>query len=130
MQSNLYDAQYGRVGGGVTSIIVKSGTNQIHGEMYEFLKNVKLDASEWTSNKAGMPRRQFENNTWGAEVDGPILIPKLFNGRNRAFFMMSYEGEKENSNGVDSHAPCPLRNSCAGDFSNLVELAGQAGDHL
>ena len=123
VQSNLYDAQYGRVGGGVTSIIVKSGTNQIHGELYEFLKNVDLDANEWTSNKAGLPQRQFENNTWGAEADGPILIPKLFDGRNRAFFMMSYEGEKENSNGVIT-STVPLPEWRAGNFSSLLNSNG------
>lgn len=123
VQSNLYDAQYGRVGGGVTSIIVKSGTNQVHGELYEFLKNVDLDANEWTSNKAGLPQRQFENNTWGAEVDGPIIIPKLFNGRNRAFFMMSYEGEKEDSNGVIT-STVPLSEWKAGNFSSLLNSSG------
>src|SRR5260370_2199295 len=116
VQSNLYDAQYGRVGGGVTSIIVKSGTNRIHGELYEFLKNVKLDANEWTSNKAGLPQRQFENNTWGVEMDAPIVIPKLFNERNRAFFMMAYEGEKENSNGVIP-LPLPAPEQINRDFS-------------
>ncbi|MGI8989499.1 MAG: TonB-dependent receptor domain-containing protein [Bryobacteraceae bacterium] len=123
VQSNLYDAQYGRVGGGVTSIIVKSGTNRIHGELYEFLKNVKLDANEWTSNKAGLPQRKFENNTWGAEVDGPIILPKLFNGRNRVFFMMSYEGEKENSNGVVT-LTLPAPEQRTGDFSKLLNSQG------
>jgi hypothetical protein len=123
VQSNLYDAQYGRVGGGVTSIIVKSGTNQIHGQVYEFMKNVDLDANEWTSNKAGLPKRQFENNTWGAEADGPIIIPKLFDGRNRAFFMMSYEGEKENSNGVIT-STLPLPEWRTGNFSTLLNSQG------
>jgi hypothetical protein len=124
VQSNLYDAQFGRVGGGVTSIIVKSGTNSFHGEMYDFLKNVDLDASEWTSNKANLPRRQFENNTWGAEVDGPIIIPKLFNGRNRAFFMMSYEGEKENSNGIVV-LTLPLPEQRTGNYSTLLNSQGK-----
>jgi hypothetical protein len=123
VQSNLYDAQYGRVGGGVTSIIVKSGGNRVHGELYEFLKNVKLDANEWTSNKASLPQRKFENNTWGVEADGPIFIPKLFDGRNRAFFMMSYEGEKENSNGVIT-TTVPLPSWRTGDFSSLLNSQG------
>ena len=123
VQSNLYDAQYGRVGGGVTSIVVKSGTNAIHGELYEFLKNVKLDAAEWTLNKLGTPRQQFENNTWGAEVDGPVILPKLLNGRNRVFFMMSYEGEKENSTGSNIRT-LPLPNQLHGDFSNLLNAQG------
>ncbi|MCU1263219.1 MAG: hypothetical protein JWO80_6104 [Bryobacterales bacterium] len=124
VQSNLYDSQYGRLGGGLTSIVVKSGTNAIHGEMYEFLKNVRLDAAEWTLNKAGTPRTKFQNNTWGAEVDGPIVLPKLFNGRNRVFFMMSYEGEKENSEGSNVRT-LPLAEQLHGDFSNLLNSQGK-----
>src|SRR5258708_1511779 len=124
VQSNIYDAQYGRLGGGVTSVIVKSGTNAVHGEMYEFLKNVKLDAAEWVLNKLGTPRTKFENNTWGAEVDGPIYLPKLFDGRNKLFFMMSYEGEKENSTGSNIRT-LPLTEQLHGDFSNLVNSAGK-----
>ncbi len=124
VQSNIYDAQYGRFGGGVTSVIVKSGTNAVHGEMYEFLKNVRLDAAEWVLNKLGTPRTKFENNTWGAEVDGPVYIPKLFDGRNRLFFMMSYEGEKENSQGSNIRT-LPLPEQLHGDFSNLVTSVGK-----
>ncbi len=123
VQSNIYDAQYGRLGGGVTSIIVKSGTNAVHGEMYDFLKNVKLDAAEWALNKAGTPRDKFQNNTWGAQVDGPIYIPKLYDGRNRMFFMMSYEGEKENSD-ASNITTLPLPEQLHGDFSNLVTSGG------
>jgi len=124
VQSNLYDSQYGRLGGGVTSIIVKSGTNAYHGEAYEFLKNVKLDAAEWTLNKLGTPRQKFQNNTWGAEVDGPVVVPKLFNGRNRVFSMMSYEGEKENSDGSNVRT-LPLAAQLHGDFSGLLNSQGK-----
>jgi hypothetical protein len=81
VQSNIYDAQYGRFGGGVTSISVKSGTNSPHGEVYEFLKNVKLDATEWVLNSLDTPRTRFQNNTFGFETDGPVYIPKVVDGR-------------------------------------------------
>src|SRR5260370_40492767 len=67
VQSNIYDAQYGRFGGGVTSVIVKSGNNAVHGEIYEFLKNGRLDAAEWVLNKLGAPPTKLANNTWGAQ---------------------------------------------------------------
>src|SRR5215470_14419240 len=92
VQSNIYDAQFGRFGGGVTSISVKSGTNRLHGEAYEFLKNLKLDATEWVLNALGTPRTRFQNNTFGFETDGPVYIPKVVEGRNRVFYMFSYEG--------------------------------------
>ena len=124
VQSNIYDAQYGRFGGGVTSVVVKSGTNRVHGELYEFMKNVKLDAAEWVLNKEGTPRSKFQNNTWGVEADGPVVIPKLFDGRNRLFFMMSYEGEKENSDGSNIRT-LPYGGQLRGDFSNLVNSGGK-----
>jgi hypothetical protein len=95
VQSNIYDAQFGRFGGGVTSISVKSGTNRPHGELYEFLKNLKLDATEWVLNALNTPRTRFQNNTFGFETDGPVYIPKLVDGRNRVFYMFSYEGSRE-----------------------------------
>jgi hypothetical protein len=124
VQTNLYDAQYGRFGGGVTTISVKSGTNRPHGEMYEFLKNLKLDSTEWVLNALGTPRTRFQNNTFGAEVDGPVFLPKLVDGRNRVFFMFSYEGSREHlqSSAIRTLPTAPM---LQGDFSQLLNSAGQ-----
>jgi hypothetical protein len=124
VQSNLYDAQYGRFGGGVTSISVKSGTNRLHGEVYEFLKNIRLDATEWVLNSLGTPRSRFQNNTFGWEADGPVYIPKLLDGRNRVFFMFSYEGAREH---LQSSAirTMPTSQMLKGDFSQLLSSTGQ-----
>src|SRR6266849_1751311 len=81
VQTNSYDAQFGRVGGGVTLINLKSGTNEVHGQLFEFLKNDKLRANDWVSNKNGVSKTAFKNNTFGFELDGPIYIPKVFDGR-------------------------------------------------
>ncbi|HKE25360.1 MAG TPA: TonB-dependent receptor [Bryobacteraceae bacterium] len=124
VQSNIYDAQFGRFGGGVTSIAVKSGTNLIHGEVYEFLKNIRLDATEWVLNALGTPRTRFQNNTFGFETDGPIYIPKVINGKNRVFFMFSYEGAREHlQSSAIRTMPTPAMRT--GDFSNLFNNAGQ-----
>jgi hypothetical protein len=124
VQSNIYDAQYGRFGGGVTSISVKSGTNRPHGEVYEFLKNIKLDATEWVLNAAGTPRTRFQNNTFGFETDGPVYVPKVIDGRNRIFYMFSYEGAREH---LQSSAILTLPTTAMrqGDFSQLLNGAGQ-----
>ena len=124
VQSNIYDAQFGRFGGGVTSISVKSGTNRPHGEVYEFLKNIKLDAAEWTLNALGTPRTRFQNNTFGFETDGPVYIPKVIDGRNRIFYMFSYEGSREH---LQSSAvrTMPTAAMLQGDFSNVLNSAGQ-----
>jgi len=124
VQSNIYDAQFGRFGGGVTSISVKSGSNRPHGEAYEFLKNLKLDATEWVLNALGTPRTRFQNNTFGFETDGPVYIPKLVDGRNRVFYMFSYEGSREHlqSSAIRTLPTAPM---LQGDFSQLLNSAGQ-----
>lgn len=124
VQSNIYDAQFGRFGGGVTSISVKSGTNRPHGEVYEFLKNLKLDSTEWVLNALGTPRTRFQNNTFGFETDGPVYIPKVVDGRNRIFYMFSYEGGREHlqSSAIRTLPTAPM---LQGDFSQLLNNAGQ-----
>ena len=124
LQSNQYDAAYGRVGGGVTSVSVKSGTNQLHGQIFEFLKNDILNANDWVANSQGSPRKKFENNTFGFEVAGPVILPKLFNGRNHLFFMLSLEELRESAAG-GTLTTVPTAAERTGDFSQLFNNAGQ-----
>lgn len=124
LQSNQYDASYGRLGGGVTSINLKSGTNQLHGELFEFFKNSILNANDWVANKEGDPRERFLNNTYGFEFAGPVVIPKLFNGRNRLFFMVSLESLRESASGsTTSTVPTPAE--LQGNFGGLFNDDGQ-----
>ena len=123
LHTNTYDSQFGRVGGGVTSITIKSGTNALHGQLFEFFKNEKLNANDWIANKNNVERTKYRNNTFGFEVDGPVYIPKLFDGRNRAFFMISLEGLRERGAGglVTS---LPTAEMLRGDFSKLFNNSG------
>src|ERR1017187_812406 len=77
VQTNSYDAQFGRVGGGVMMINLKSGANTPHGQLYEFFKNDKLRTGEWNDNANGLDKTPFKNNTFGFEIDGPVYIPKI-----------------------------------------------------
>lgn len=123
VQTNIYDAQYGRVGGGVTLITTRSGTNSLHGQLFEFFKNDKLNAADWIANKNGEGRTPMRNNTYGFEVDGPVYLPKLFDGRNRAFFMLSLEGLREhNTSGTIETVPTALERT--GDFSKSLNADG------
>ena len=124
LRSNTYDSQFGRIGGGVTSITLKSGTNALHGQVFEFLKNDKLNANDWVANANGVSRPAFKNNTFGFEVDGPVYIPKLFDGRNRAFFMVSLEALREPQISTQIRT-LPAAEQLQGNFSNLKNAQGQ-----
>ena len=124
VQTNSYDSQFGRVGGGVTMINLKSGTNSLHGQLFEYLKNEKLRANDWVANKDGDRKTAFKNNTFGFELDGPFYLPKVFDGRNKAFFMISLEGLREHTEGGQGRT-LPLPEQLKGDFSNLLNDSGQ-----
>jgi hypothetical protein len=91
IQTSNYDAQYGRTAGGTVSVSLKAGTNKLHGVAYEYLRNEALSANTFDQNRLGNPRTSFKWNQPGFELDGPVVIPHLYNGHNRTFFMYSYE---------------------------------------
>jgi hypothetical protein len=90
--TNSYDAEYGRTGGGIITSTLKSGTNAVHGSAYYFFRNDKLYANRFDNNVNGLPRSGFHWNEPGGEVDGPVYLPKVYDGRNRTFFLFSWEG--------------------------------------
>ncbi len=115
VQSGTYSAQYGAYMGVHLNVVTKSGTNQIHGAVYEFLRNSDLDARNFflspTAKKTPLHQNQF-----GFEVDLPVIIPKIYNGKNKTFVMMNYEGRRIVSQlaGTDSVLTPAMRK---GDFS-------------
>jgi hypothetical protein len=91
VQTGTYSAQYGAYMGLHQNLISKSGTNALHGAVFEFLRNDKLDARNYFL-KPTAPVAPLRQNQFGFEVGGPIYIPKLYDGRNKSFFMADYEG--------------------------------------
>ncbi len=71
--TNTYDAQYERGGAGIVTLITKGGTNTFHGEVYDYLQNLALNANSWSNNKNGAPKGQFKRNQFGGNFSGPIL---------------------------------------------------------
>jgi hypothetical protein len=111
-------AEYGGVMGGIISVVSKSGTNQYHGTLWEFLRNADMDARGFF-NAALPPLRQ---NQFGAAFGGPISIPKMYNGRNRTFFYAAYEGYRQNQS-LEGGALGPTAAERNGDFSALLAQA-------
>ncbi|MGO9256411.1 MAG: carboxypeptidase regulatory-like domain-containing protein [Bryobacteraceae bacterium] len=96
VQTGTYSAQYGAYMGVHINSITKSGTNQIHGNLVEFVENNKLNARNFfTLPTAANPNAvvpPYHQNDFGVEFDGPVFLPKVYNGKNKTFFMASYEG--------------------------------------
>ncbi|MEX2260395.1 MAG: TonB-dependent receptor [Bryobacteraceae bacterium] len=124
IQTNSYTAEYGRSGGGILTIATKSGTNEIHGSVFEFLRNSKMDANTWFSNASGGKLGTFQRNEFGASVGGPVFIPKLYNGKNRTFFFNVYERRRQRS-ASSRFMTLPTREQMDGDFSQTFNASGQ-----
>jgi hypothetical protein len=91
VETNSFSAEYGRAAGGVFNVVTKSGTNSLHFSAYEFLRNEKLNANDFFANRSGTQRAPFKFNQFGGTVGGPVVIPKLYNGKNRTFFFVNTE---------------------------------------
>jgi hypothetical protein len=89
--TNGFSAEYGRTSSGIVNLVMKSGTNSLHGTAYEFLRNKKLDANDFFSNRAGIDNRSKNQHDYGFVVSGPVYIPKIYDGRNKLFWMSSLE---------------------------------------
>ncbi len=90
--TNNLSPEYGRFAGGVVNFTTKSGSNDLHGTAWEYLRNKVLDANTFFNNANGTPRGAFTQNQFGFNVGGPVEIPKLIHGRNKTFFFVDYEG--------------------------------------
>jgi outer membrane receptor protein involved in Fe transport len=94
LESN-YSAEYGRNAGGIVSVVTKSGTNLLHGTAYDYVRNEDFNANSFFNNQQGLPVPVLKRNQYGGTIGGPIVIPKVFDGRNKLFFFFSYEGQKQ-----------------------------------
>jgi hypothetical protein len=97
--TNNFSAEYGRSGGGVEIFVSKSGTNDLHGTVFDFLRNDKLDAAGWAVNQRRpyIGKSKVRQNEYGVSVGGPVVIPKLYNGKNRTFWFFTWNGYKQNN---------------------------------
>ena len=121
LQSN-FSAEFGESGDGIVSLTMKSGTNEFHGSVYDYLRNRALDVNSWKNNTLGQPKSVNTQNDFGATAGGPIFIPKLYHGQNKSFFFFDYEGFRfrTGGTGVDSF---PNESFRKGDFSALLPAA-------
>ena len=121
VEAGLFDAEYGRAIAQINAS-TKSGTNQFHATVFEFVRNSELDAKNYF-DRDDRPIPPFRRNQYGLTVDGPVVIPKLLNGRNRLFFLFNWEGLREHKS-LTSSPSVPLTAWRTGDFSQLRDASG------
>jgi len=125
VQTNSLSAEFGRTGGGVLNFIFKSGTNELHGTLFEFLRNSALDANSFFSNQRGIRLASFRRNQFGGVLGGPVVIPRLIDGRNGLFFFVSYDGLRQSAQNTALFT-FPTAAERVGDFSRTMRLVGAA----
>ena len=118
VQTGVYPAEFGRQTTQI-NVLTKSGSNQYHGTMFEFLRNEKLDATIYAFTVLRPVKDPFKWNQYGFTLGGPVRLPKIFNGKDKLFFMANYESFRKRGNtiGLYSLAPAAFQN---GDFSSLA----------
>jgi hypothetical protein len=118
VQTATYDAQFGNTEGGVTSIAIKSGTNNLHGTAYIWTEPGGMAANDFFGNARGQARPFTYSNRPGGSVSGPVYLPGIYDGRNKTFFLFSYEGIRDSRPRFDaSNVWVPTDALKIGDFS-------------
>ena len=115
-QSDTYDATMGRTGGGVFNTTLGSGSNDLHIDLFGYLRRTGWAANTFFNNAAGLPRAGDDWKNFGGHAGGPVVIPKVYNGRNKTFFFVAQEGYREHQPYSVLYA-LPTAAERAGDFS-------------
>lgn len=110
-----FSAQFGRAGAAVLNATIKTGTNHVHGDMWEFFRNRVLDAADWFEDEDGIAKGALEQNQFGATMGGPIV-------RNKIFFFADYEGLRRVQGSIQSGFSVPTAQMTNSGYSNLSQL--------
>ena len=119
IQTDNYSSEFGRSAGAILNATIKSGTNQFHGNAWEFLRNDALDAANFFENSGGIPKGEYRQNQFGATIGGPIL-------KNKLFFFGDYEGTRIRQ-AIPSVNTVPTALERSSGYTNLSELLTQGG---
>lgn len=129
METSDYSAQYGQNAGAVVNAITKEGTNQLHGDAFEFVRNRVFNAANYFAYNAKTGQKTVDalkRNQYGATIGGPVVIPGIYNGHNHTFFFFGYQGTRLRNvqNGLQSFVPTQA--NVNGDFSAYLSASNPA----
>ncbi len=132
VQTSDFSAEFGRSGAAVLNATIKSGTNEFHGDVWEFFRNDKLDAADFFENAGKVPKGELRQNQFGFTAGGPVVIPHVFNGKNKVFIFGDYEGLRRVQGTIlTGTVPTAAERaswSATGPFVNLQDyITGQSG---
>ncbi len=113
-------AEYGRSSGGIVEVVTRGGTNQLHGEGFEYFRNNLLNANSWLQNATGGQATVYKQNIFGGDIGGPVVLPKLYNGRNKTFWYFNYQGTKYRQAAVNMLGGVPTAAERTGDLTGLL----------
>ncbi|MGA2599238.1 MAG: carboxypeptidase regulatory-like domain-containing protein [Bryobacteraceae bacterium] len=123
VQTNTFTAEFGRNVGGIVNAVTKSGTNSLHGSAFEYLRNTDLNAANYfappSADGIGKQGDGLKRNQFGATIGGPVLFPKLYNGKDKTFFFFSYQGTRTRQAPSKVEQVVPTNEQRVGDFSAL-----------
>src|SRR5271170_5818145 len=126
LQNGNFNAEFGHSTGGVINAAIKSGTNRLHGDVWEYFRNTDLDANIFFKATPTSPVPAYHQNQFGATLGGPVYIPKIYNGKDRTFFFVDYQGDR-----LVTPAPAtstvPTQNMINSGFTNLQDLITYSG---
>ena len=114
-------SDFGRSAGANVNMVTKSGTRDLHGSLYEFLRNDKLDANDFFANRERRGKVPYRQNQYGVSLGGPVVLPKVHNGRERTFWFFNWEGFRSRR-GSTALSTVPVAAQREGDFSGQPRL--------
>lgn len=139
VQTSDFSAEFGRSGAAVLNATIKSGTNEVHGDVWEFFRNDKLDAADFFENAGGIKKGALRWNQFGVTGGGPVVIPHVYDGHNKLFFFGDYQGFRHVQGTVltgtvptaaerqswDASAPVNLQDYITGQSGTTIDDLGR-----
>ncbi len=130
VQSNTYDSEIGRTGGGTFNTFMRSGTNQVRGSAFGYMRETGWLANNFFSNRAGTPIISQPFRNYGGSIGGPIRIPRIYDGKNRSFFWVTGEAYRQ-TEAAGTRLSVPTARERAGDFSQTRSVvAGSTAQQI
>ncbi len=121
VQNGDFNAEFGHSTGGVVNAAVKSGTNQLHGDLWEYVRNDVFNANYFFNTPASQPVPEYRQNLFGATVGGPVLIPHVYNGKDKTFFFADYQGGRYVTASTSATSTVPTTGMVNSNFTNLQD---------